>query len=299
MRKALIVGGTGFVGAHLQRLMLREFAVIATGHESDIRDRDQMRDLVTRIEPDVVMNLASITTVRESFASADGTYRIGFLGTLNLLIALRESGFKGRMLNVSSSEIYGHPQGTELPLTERSLVRPMSPYAVSKLATEQLCYQWSQSEQFEIITARPFTHIGPGQSDRFAISNFSKQIAEIILGRREPIIRVGNLETTRDLTDVRDVAGAYRILLTKGRNGEVYNVCSGKEVSMGAVLGQLIERAKIDIRIEKDKSLVRDAEQTRLCGSYSKLNKETGWEPRVPLEKTLEDTVSQWLEQIK
>jgi len=299
MRKALIVGGTGFVGAHLQRLMLREFAVTATGHESDIRDRDQMRDLVTRIEPDVVMNLASITTVRESFASADGTYRIGFLGTLNLLIALRESGFKGRMLNVSSSEIYGHPQGTELPLTEKSLVRPMSPYAVSKSATEQLCYQWSQSEQFEIITARPFTHIGPGQSDRFAISNFSKQIAEIMLGRRQPIIRVGNLETTRDLTDVRDVAGAYRILLTKGRNGEVYNVCSGKEVSMGAVLGQLIERAKIDIRIKKDKSLVRDAEQRRLCGSYSKLNKETGWEPRVPLEKTLEDTVSQWLEQIK
>jgi GDP-4-dehydro-6-deoxy-D-mannose reductase len=299
MRKALIVGGTGFVGAHLQRLMLQEFAVTATGHESDIRDLDQMRDLVMRIEPDVVMNLASITTVRESFASPDGTYRIGFLGTLNLLMALREFGFKGRMLNVSSSEVYGHPEDRELPLTEQASIRPMSPYAVSKSATEHLCYQWSQSEQFEIITARPFTHIGPGQSDRFAISNFSKQIAEIILGRREPIIRVGNLETTRDLTDVRDVTDAYRMLLAKGRNGDVYNVCSGQEVSMGAVLRQLIECAKTDIRVEKDKSLVRDAEQRRLCGSYSKLNKETGWDPRVPLEKTLGDTMSQWLDQIK
>ncbi len=299
MRKALIIGGTGFVGVHLRRLMLQEFTVTATGHEADLRDRDQVRHLIASVEPDAVVNLASITTVRESFANPYETYRVGFLGTLNLLMALKEFGFKGRMLSVSSSEIYGHPEETELPLTEYSPVRPMSPYAVSKSAMEQLCFQWSQTEQFGIVTARPFTHIGPGQSDRFAISNFCKQIAEIALGRIEPIIRVGNLETTRDFTDVRDVTSAYVMLLTKGRSGEVYNVCSGKEVSMGAVLEQLIERTKIDVKVEEDHSLVRESEQRRLYGSYGKLNKNTGWDPKVPLEKTLGDTVSYWLEQIK
>lgn len=299
MRKALIIGGTGFVGVHLQRLMLQSFAVTATGRDSDLRDGDQVRRLVAGVAPDIVINLASITTVRESFANPHETYRIGFLGTLNLLTALKELGFKGRMLNVSSSEIYGHPEETELPLTERSPARPMSPYAVSKSATEQLCFQWSQTEQFEIVTTRPFTHIGPGQSDRFAISNFSKQIAEITLGRREPVIRVGNLETTRDFTDVRDVAGAYMMLLAKGRSGEAYNVCSGREVSMGAVLEQLIGHAKIDVRVEQDPALVRDAEQWRIVGSYEKLNRDTGWDPQVPLEKTLGDTLSHWLEQIK
>jgi GDP-4-dehydro-6-deoxy-D-mannose reductase len=299
MRQALIIGGTGFVGVHLQRLMRQDFAVTATGHGSDLRDADQVRRLVAGVAPDIVVNLASITTVRESFANPYETYRIGFLGTLNLLVALKESGFEGRMLNVSSSEIYGHPEETELPLTEHSPIRPMSPYAVSKSATEQLCFQWTQSERFEIVTARPFTHMGPGQSDRFAISNFSRQIAEITLGRREPVIRVGSLETTRDFTDVRDVAGAYMMLLAKGRSGQAYNVCSGREVSMDAVLKRLVERAKIDIRVEHDPALARDSEQKRIVGSYGKLNKDTGWDPEVPLEKTLGDTVSHWLEQIK
>lgn len=299
MRKALLTGGTGFVGVHLQRLMRQSFTVTATGHESDLRDGDRVGHLVASVRPDVVVNLASITTVRESFADPLETYRIGFLGTLHLLAALKASGFRGRMLNVSSSEIYGHPEEVELPLTEQSPVRPMSPYAVSKSATEQMCFQWSRTEPFEIVTARPFTHIGPGQSDRFAISNFSRQIAEILLGRREPVLRVGNLETTRDFTDVRDVAGAYMLLLERGRSGEAYNVCSGKEVSMSTVLERLIERARTPIAVEQDPALVRDAEQERVVGSYAKLNGDTGWNPEVPLAKTLGDTVSHWLEQIK
>jgi GDP-4-dehydro-6-deoxy-D-mannose reductase len=214
-------------------------------------------------------------------------------------MALKEIGFQGRMLNVSSSEVYGHPSETELPITEGAPLRPMSPYAVSKSATEALCFQWSQTEQFEIITARPFTHVGPGQSDRFAISNFSKQIAEILLGRRDPVIRVGNVNMTRDFTDVRDVVGAYVSLLEKGRNGEVYNVCSGKEVSTGSLLAELVKRANIEIKVEQDCSLIRDTEQTRIYGSYEKLNSDTGWEPKIPLTKTLEDTLWYWREKLK
>ncbi|SRR6266568_1037041 len=299
MRRVLIVGGTGFAGVHMQRLLQENFSVTATGHEWDVKDSDRVRRLVMKAAPDLVVNLASITTVRESFASPHETYRIGFLGTLNILMALKEFGFKGRMLYVSSSEVYGFPSEAELPLTESAQLRPMSPYAVSKSATEALCFQWSQTEQFEIVTARPFTHIGPGQSERFAISNFGKQIAEIVLGRRDPVIRVGNVNMTRDFTDVRDVVGAYVTLLEKGRNGESYNVCSGKEVSTGSLLGELVKRANIEIKVEQDSSLIRNAEQTRICGSHEKLSRDTGWQPKIPLTKTLEDTFLHWRDKLK
>jgi GDP-4-dehydro-6-deoxy-D-mannose reductase len=299
MPRALIIGGTGFVGAHLQQSLLPKFEITATGQESDVRDSLQIRRLVTKIVPDVVINLASITTVAESFADPMNTYRIGFWGTLNILVALKEIGFTGRVLNVSSSEVYGHPAESDLPLTERGPLRPMSPYAVSKVAAEQLCFQWGQTEPFEIVTARPFTHIGPGQSDRFAISSMSKQIAEIMLGRARPVVRVGNLDTTRDLTDVRDVARAYTLLLEKGANGETYNVCSAREQAIRAVLKQLIDYTKLEIKVEEDPSLVRSAEQTRICGNYDKLKKDTGWEPTTPLRSTLEDTISYWLRKLK
>jgi GDP-4-dehydro-6-deoxy-D-mannose reductase len=299
MARALIIGGSGFVGRHLQQALQPQFEVTASGRESDIGDAGQMARLVAKIAPSVVVNLASITTVAESFANPRETYRIGFLGTLNLLTALGESGFSGRFLNVSSSEVYGHPEDSQLPLTEQAPLRPMSPYAVNKAATEQLCYQWSRSARFEIVSARPFTHIGPGQSDRFAVSNMSRQVAEIMLGRRDRLIRVGNLDTTRDLTDVRDVARAYALLLEKGKNGEIYNVCSAKELSIRAVLEQLLAYAKTEIRIEQDPALVRSAEQKRILGSCDKLQQDTGWAPAVPLRTTLEDTVAYWLQKLE
>jgi len=184
MQTALLIGGTGFVGLHMQRSLHPRFKVVATDRSSDIRDGVKMGSLVKSVSPDIVVNFASVTTVRESFQDPLDTYRIGFLGTLNVLMALKESGFKGRMLNISSSEVYGFPPNDLLPVNEGAMLSPMSPYSVSKMATEALCFQWSQTEQFEIITARPFTHIGPGQSDRFAISNFARQLAEISLGKR-------------------------------------------------------------------------------------------------------------------
>lgn len=299
MARALIIGGSGFAGRHLRQSLQPKFEVTATGRETDIGDAGQMARLVAGTAPAVVVNLASITTVAESFASPRETYRIGFLGTLNLLTALGESGFSGRFLNVSSSEVYGHPEESQLPLTEQAPPRPMSPYAVNKSATELLCYQWSRTARFEIVTARPFTHIGPGQSDRFAIANMSRQVAEIMLGRRDRLIRVGNLDATRDLTDVRDVARAYALLLEKGKNGEIYNVCSAQELSIRAVLEQLVAYAKTEIRIEQDPALMRNAEQKRILGSCDKLKKDTGWAPAIPLRTTLEDTVAYWLQKLE
>lgn len=299
MQTALIIGGTGFVGQHMQRILESTHRIIATGRNVDITDADRIRRLVKQTAPELVMNFASITTIRESFADPRHTYQIGFGGTLNLLLALKENGFSGSMLNISSSEVYGFPSDDELPIAERTSLRPMSPYAVSKAATEALCYQWSQIEQFRIVTARPFTHIGPGQSDRFAVSNFARQVAQISLGRSEPVIRVGSLGTTRDLTDVRDVVRAYRLLLEQGRSGEVYNVCSNKETNMRSLLDQLIESSGISVRIEQDETLLRAAEQRRTLGSHEKIRNDTGWTASIPLSRTIADMLSYWIDRLK
>ncbi len=296
---ALLLGGTGFVGTHLRHLLEAEYDVTATGHHDDVRSRELVGRLVAKTSPDIVVNLASITTVRESFEDPEKTYQIGFQGTLNLLSALKEYGFGGKLLNVSSSEVYGFPREAHLPIVEGTPTCPMSPYAVSKIAVEALCYQWSQTESFEIVTARTFTHIGPGQSDRFAIANFARQIAEIMLGMRVAVIHVGNLDTTRDLTDVRDVVRAYAVLLEQGGHGNIYNVCSGRETCLRNLLDNLIELSGLDIRVEQEPSLIRGREQQRTLGSFKKLHLETGWQPEMPLPRTLADTLAYWLEKLK
>lgn len=299
MQTALLVGGTGFVGSHMKKILEPRYKVIATGREADIRDEGQMDALIKAARPQVVINFAALTTVRETFQDPLNTYQIGFFGTLGLLNALKNNGFTGVLLNVSSSEVYGFPEADQLPIGEATPLRPMSPYSVNKVATEALCYQWSRTEDFKIVTARPFTHIGPGQSARFAISNFGKQIAEIAAGIREPCIRVGNLHATRDVTDVRDVVAAYSRLLADGESGEAYNICTGKEVRIQSLLDALIELAKMDIRIEREPLLIRNSEQLRIQGSFEKLHQKTGWEPLIPLQKTLEDIFSYWLRQGK
>lgn len=290
----LLIGGTGFAGSHMSELLSSDYKVIATGHTVDIRDTSKILDLVRRTAPDFVMNFASITTVKESFDDPVRTYQIGFLGTLNFLQCLKNIGFRGRMLNISSSEVYGFPGSNEFPLRETAAPRPMSPYGVSKVAAEALCYQWSQTEKFEIVTARPFTHIGPRQSERFAISSFAKQIAQISLKEKEPLIEVGDLDTSRDITDVRDVVRAYRLLLEKGRNGEAYNICSGREVSLRSLLDEMVQLAGIAVTINQNERLLRQSEQRRTLGSFEKIREEFGWMPTRPLTHTLQDTVSFW-----
>lgn len=298
LKRALLIGGKGFVGKHMSRVLKDEFTVTVAGKESDVRDENLIRSLVESVKPDVVINFAFITTVRETFADPDNTYQVGFNGMLNLLNALKRIGFNGRVLNISSSEVYGFPGAECLPIDELAPIKPMSPYSVAKVAAEALCFQWSQTEKFEIVTARPFTHIGPGQSDRFALASFSKQLAEMELGQREPVMHVGNLNSTRDIADVRDVVRAYDLLLKHGENGKVYNVCSGHEVEISVLLDCMIEISGMDVSVKIDKSLVRSSEQNRILGSYDKLKHETGWNPQVPLETTLLDMIEYWKVQL-
>lgn len=286
---ALIVGGRGFVGQHLARKLADRYSVVLTGRDNDIRDRDGVRRLVEQTKPAMVVDLAAVTTVKEAFDCPRRAYEVGFLGLLHLFEALDACRFGGRVLFVSSSEVYGFPASDELPLTEASPLRPMSPYAVAKIAGEALCRQWNAVGGLEIVIARPFTHIGPGQSDRFAVARFSRQLAEIMCGRRERTLHVGALQTTRDLTDVRDVVRAYDLLLHRGEPGGVYNICSEREVAMRDVLAELIDIAAVEIEIVEEVSLTRKSEQQRVCGSYSALRAATGWSPRIPLTRTLAD----------
>ena len=173
---------------------------------------------------------------------------------LNILNSLKKINFKGKILNISSSEVYGHPESEKLPIDEKSPLIPTSPYSVAKIATEYLCNQWSITEGFNIITARPFTHIGKYQSDKFSISSFSKQIAEIKLGLKKPELKVGDLSPSRDFTDARDTVKAYWSLLENGIPGEIYNICSNKEISMRLMLKRLIEISQINIDIKEENS---------------------------------------------
>ena len=286
---ALIYGGTGFVGGHLGRQLADRYRIVAVGREHNITQPETVSELVARAEPEIVVNLAAITTVRESVEQPRTTYEIALLGTLNLLEAMSVRGASRGYLHVSSSEVYGYPAVEDLPLKEEAPLRPMSPYAVGKAAGELLCQASAQSSPFSIFIVRPFTHIGPGQSTRFSVARFASEIAEIVAGRRAAVLSVGELATTRDLTDVRDVVRAYDLILHRGKPGTVYNVCSAREIAMGDVLDELIRQSRVRIRAERDPSQVRDNEQRRLRGSFERLREHTGWEPQWPLTKTLSD----------
>jgi GDP-4-dehydro-6-deoxy-D-mannose reductase len=296
--KTLIIGGSGFVGHHMQALSPFPLDTKIIGSEVDIRNKNAIRQSILDFCPSYVVNLAAISTVNESKVSPRHTYDVSFYGTLNILESLAEVSFNGTFLYVSSSEVYGHPDAKTLPLSENSKLSPMSPYAVGKLTAENICSYWAKISSYKIIVARPFTHIGPGQSDRFSISSFAKQIAQIKSGRIDPVIKVGNLETTRDLTDVRDIVSAYWLLLEKGATGEIYNISSGMETSIRATLKRLIQLSDIDISIKVDSTRLRAAQQQRILGNSDKVRRLTSWERKFILDETLKSMISHWMAKV-
>lgn len=298
MKKLLITGGTGFVGGVLQKSLenpANPYGLeLVPPQTMELRDPKGLAKLCAEAQPDLVIHLAAQSFVPQSFANPQETFEINFLGTLNLLQALKQSDFKGQLLFVGSGDMYGLVSPESLPVTESFPLKPRNPYAVSKVAAEALCYQWSQTEGMNIVMARPFNHIGPGQSERFVVSGFARQIAEIKLGRREAEISVGDIDVTRDFTDVRDVVRAYLLLLRHGKNGEAYNVCSGKEIPIRKILEQLMALAGVQANIKRDSARFRLAEQRQVYGSCDKLRGATGWRPEIPLEQSLADNLNYW-----
>jgi GDP-4-dehydro-6-deoxy-D-mannose reductase len=288
--RLLVTGYSGFVGRHF---CSRYGGVPFSDQDGnvDLRDAKRVQSAVTALMPEAVLHLAAQSSVASSFDDPDSTFSVNFLGTLNLLRALSAAGFQGALLYVGSADVYGRTAEADLPTGETQPLRPRSPYAVSKVAAEALCYQWSQTHGFRIVLTRPFNQIGPGQDKRFAVSDFAHQIVEIRSRLRPPLMVTGDLDVTRDFTDVRDATRAYKMLLEKGRNGEVYNICSGQERSLRSLLEELLRIAGVSAEPQTKGDRLRPVEQRRVIGDPSKIHAQLGWSPEITLTTTLTDVL--------
>jgi GDP-4-dehydro-6-deoxy-D-mannose reductase len=298
MKRLFVTGHDGFVGKTVRSLLASGqhggYEVVLPSCPYDIRDPASIELALSVSDIDCVIHLAAQSFVPESFRAPRHTFEVNLFGTLNLFQSLQRRGFHGRLLYVSSAEVYGLVDPAAMPIAEDRPPRPRSPYGVSKVAAEALCTQWSETEGLDVIIARPFNHVGPGQSERFVVSNFARQIVEIKLGRREPVITTGDVDVTRDVTDARDVVGAYLLLLEHGSRGEVYNICSGEGRWIRDILTLLLELAGVEVGIVQDPDRMRPTDQKQLLGSYEKLERCTGWRPAIPLRESLADTLAYW-----
>jgi GDP-4-dehydro-6-deoxy-D-mannose reductase len=249
--------------------------------------------------PDAVIHLAGQTFVPQAFLDPARTFDINLLGTLNLLQALKARGFAGTFLYVSSGDVYGQVAEADLPIAEQQPPCPRNPYAVSKLSAEFLSLQWGLSENWPVLVARPFNHIGTGQKDSFVIASAARQISRIKLGLQAPQLEVGDIDVTRDFLDVDDVISAYFALLEKGTPGQVYNICSGHEQSIRSLIEQLSDLAQIDVQLIQDPARMRRADQRRVCGSHQRLARTTGWAPRISIQQSLRAILSDWEKRVR
>jgi GDP-4-dehydro-6-deoxy-D-mannose reductase len=312
--RVLITGFTGFVGSHLaEYLVAREDVEVFGTHrwrsrmdnvehlrdrvrfvECDLREPGAVRRVLRDVRPQRIFHLAAQSYVPTSWLTPAETLSVNVLGQLNLFEAMRELDLPARIHIAGSSEEYGLVLPDEIPIREDSPLRPLSPYAVSKVAQDMLAYQYWQSYRFHVVRTRGFNHTGPRRGEVFVTSNFARQIAQIEKGVREPVVSVGNLDSIRDFTDVRDMVRAYWLSLERGKPGEVYNICSGRGYSARQVLDILLGLAQVKVTIQEDPARMRPSDVTLLVGDCSKFRSATGWQPTIPFEVTLKDLLEHW-----
>ena len=289
--RALVTGATGFVGCHLvAHLAAAGDDVIVS--EAEITDPGALEADFGGSRPDAVYHLAAQADVGASFADPATTLRINVEGTFNVLEAARRAG-AGRVVFISSADVYGRVEPENLPVDEAAAMLPVTPYGASKAAAEMVCVQAGPGGGPEVVRARAFNHLGPGQSDRFVAAALASRVAANERTGSEEV-RVGNLEARRDFTDVRDVVRAYRMLATGGAAGEAYNVCSGAACRIFELAEALIARARHPMHLVADGGLLRPVDVAEVRGDPSKLHGATGWRPEVPLEQTLDDLLDYW-----
>src|SRR5262245_41689098 len=312
--RVLITGITGFVGSHFAEHALDQGVEVYGSYrwrsktenidhlgakihlvEGDLRDVSSVQHVLEASQPDAVIHLAAQSFVGSSWQAPAETLITNIGAQVNLLEAIRQRPRKPRFLVVGSSEEYGAVYESELPITEDNPLRPLSPYAVSKVAQDLLGYQYFRSYGLHIVRSRAFNHEGPRRGDVFVTSNFARQIAEIEAGLREPVIRVGTLKTKRDYTDVRDIVRGYWQLLERGEPGEVYNLCSGKAWEIGELLEFLIGETRVrPITVREDPARLRPSDVPVLLGDASRIQRAVGWQPERPFEQTLRDVLEYW-----
>jgi GDP-4-dehydro-6-deoxy-D-mannose reductase len=277
----LVTGPDGFVGHHL----LAELGEAFVPFGGDVLDAAALSEALRATAPSAVVHLAALSSVGESWGNATELWRTNVLGMVNVIEGVRVEAPSARVLVASSGDVYGRAQ--QIPTPEEAPVDPISPYGASKAAAELVC---RQAGDLDVVVARSFPHIGPGQDERFAVGSWTAQLARL---RNEGggVLRVGDLEVERDLTDVRDVCRAYRILLDPAVPAGTYNVASGQAVPLRRVVELLVELVEVPVTIERDGARLRPSETPVLAGDPSKLRAATGWQPEIPLERSLEDAL--------
>lgn len=317
--KVLITGITGFAGSHLAEFLLARGGTEVHGtqrwrsrteniehlegritlHDCNFQDASSVRLVMEKVRPERIFHLAGQSFVRSSWVYPQETFSANVLAQLNVFEAVRQLNLDPLIQVAGSSEEYGRVLPEEFPIREENPLRPLSPYAVSKVGQDLLGYQYFVSYGMRVVRTRGFNHTGPRRGHVFAESNFAQQIARVEAGKQEPAIRVGNLEAQRDYTDVRDMVEAYWLALEKGTPGEVYNICTGRSWSIRQMLEKLLQMTTVKVRIVQDPDRMRPSDVSFLAGDHSKFSAQTGWQPRIPLETTLRDLLDYWRARMK
>jgi GDP-4-dehydro-6-deoxy-D-mannose reductase len=262
--------------------------------ECDLRDASSTRDTLERVRPDWIFHLAAQSFVPTSWTAPTESLTTNVVGQVNVFEAVRKLDMHCRIQLACSSEEYGLVQPDEVPIKETNPLRPLSPYAVSKVGQDLLGYQYWMSWKLDCVRTRGFNHEGPRRGPVFVASDFARQIANIEKGIRPPVVSVGNLDARRDFTDVRDMVKAYWLALEKGRPGEVYNICSERAWSIREVLDMLLGMTNAKIEVRQDPARLRPSDVPVLLGDCSRFRNETGWKPEIPFEQTLRDMLEYW-----
>ena len=312
--KALIIGGGGFVGPylvnHLHDDLGYEVAVTKTEKEQlalsnavvydcDILNKSEITDVLETVRPDYIFHLAAQSSVSVSWKNPALTIDVNIKGAVNMLDAVRELDYKPRVLLIGSGEEYGHIRQEECPIIEDTVLRPGNIYAATKSCQNMLGSIYAAAYHMDVMMVRAFNHIGPNQTPMFVVADFCQQAAEIEAGKREAVMRVGNLSAKRDFTDVRDVIRAYALIMEHGKAGETYNVGSGHAVSIQQILDTIISLSKADIKVEVDPEKLRPVDVPIIEADIRKLVECTGWKREIPLERTIEETLDYWRKEVK
>jgi len=311
--RALITGIGGFAGQHLGRTLraleidVRGFTLEPEGNSEfdevsgygDINEVDHLSDFMAANPPDVVYHLAGLAAVGDAWDQRRRVFEVNTLGTGACLEAVAAAAPQARVVLVSSGLVYGQVAAADLPVAEDHPRRPRGPYAASKACAEILATEFCASHDIELVIVRPFNFAGPGQGLGFVTADFACQVARIEAGLAEPRIRVGNLEAERDFTDVRDFVDGLVAAAERGVSGATYNLCSGQAIAIMTVLTNLLAAATVSIEVEPDPQRLRPSDTARLVGSNALASAELGWQPRIPFEQTLADTLDWWRQRVR
>lgn len=317
MKKALITGISGFVGSHLTELLLsRDFGVYGIAHpdhgtthiddfikdiilyRGDLQEKTFVDKILQDNKFDYIFHLAAFSSPPQSLKDPKGTIENNLFSEMNLLDAAFKNKSMAKILIIGSSDEYGDVEKQYLPINEDTPLAPTTPYAVSKIAQDFLGLQYFLHHKLKTIRVRPFNHIGPRQSTNFVVPAFASQIAHLEkTGGGQ--LKTGNLESSRDFTDVRDMVRAYLLALEKGKVGDVYNLGSSHSYKIADILKKLLAFSKVEIEVKTEKSRMRDQDTENVYCDFTKFKRDTGWQPTIPIEKTLFDTIEYERDKLK